>query len=232
MRERWAWVLLAAGLVLAGLSGLVIYTAARPSAQPVAVTDDRVPVVVALSDIRPLTIVRAELIATRSFPRDIVPADAIRDPAEAIGRTTIDGIPAGVALTEKDFAKSKGEVGSPLTLEAGKVLIVFPTTDPLTAAKLVQPGDRVDIQATLPAGANNTPLTQTIVQNLEVLAVTGERPTLLTFVVDHQTSLVLKHLRDVQAQIDLVVRSRADTQRIRTSAVDLTYLVETYGIRR
>lgn len=234
MRERASWLLLAGGLVLAGLTGLLVYSTLRqqPAPAPVVEEEERTDVVVARDDIRPLTILTSAMIETRSFRVSNVPEEAITDAADAIGRVTNGGIPAGVVITLKDLtgATEDDPLGTALALESGSVLVVFPAEDPLSQARVVQPGDRVDIQASLPAGEGNALITQMIVQNLQVLAVAGEAPTLLTFVVDHQTSLVLKHLRDSGAQVDFVIRSRADTERIRTDAVDLPYIVDNYGV--
>ena len=100
-------------------------------------------------------------------------------------------------------------------------------------------GDRVDILATISTGVGENPKrTQTMIQNLEVQQVIGptreqpQRPTSLTFIVDHQTALVLKYLRDSQATIDVAVRSRAEDKDASTRSVDITYLVQTFGIAR
>jgi hypothetical protein len=50
--------------------------------------------------------------------------------------------------------------------------------------------------------------------------------------VDHQTALVLKYLRDSQATIDVALRSHDETQDVTTTSVDVNYLVERFGIRR
>jgi len=68
-----------------------------------------------------------------------------------------------------------------------------------------------------------------------VIGPTKEQPqrgSSLTFVVDHQTALVLKYLRDSQATIDLAVRSRSETQQVTTRSVDVLYLVQSFGISR
>jgi len=112
------------------------------------------------------------------------------------------------------------------------VLVTFPTNDALTASGLVQVGDRVDVLATVAGGADGR-TTQKTVQNIEVLAVAGRDQTrALVFSVDHQTALVLKYLRDSGAVIDIALRARADTDAVRTQAVDLIYLTQSFGIRR
>ena len=126
-----------------------------------------------------------------------------------------------------------------MIIDPGKVLVSFPTNDPLTAGGFVEVGDHVDILATISSGAGESPKrTQTTIQNLEVLQVIGptqqqpQRPSSLTFVVEHQTALVLKYLRDSQATIDVVVRSRSESQDVTTRSVDITYLVQSFGIAR
>ncbi len=100
-------------------------------------------------------------------------------------------------------------------------------------------GDRIDVLASVVAGTGDRArATQSTLQNLEVLEVlapTKEQParvTALVFAVDHQVALVLKYLRDSQASIDVVIRSRAQTEIIKTTSVDLGYLTKTYEIAR
>jgi Flp pilus assembly protein CpaB len=117
--------------------------------------------------------------------------------------------------------------------------VAFPTNDPLTANGLVNVGDKVDILATVTAGTGDTArATQTTLQNLEVLDIIGptkeqpQRASALVFAVDHQVAIVLKYLRDSQATIDLAIRSRAESQIVKTTSVDLGYVTSTYGIKR
>ena len=134
-------------------------------------------------------------------------------------------IPSGAAVRTQLVA-ANGRSGASLTLEKGKVLVAFPTTDPLTVAGLVRPGDRVDVLATVTSGTGELARkTQTTVQNLEVIDVLtagreGQKSSSLTFVVDHQVALVLKYLRDTQATVDIAVRSRDESELTATTSVD------------
>lgn len=231
MRERWSMVLLGVGLFLALLAGVVVYTTTARGGGGGAANVPRVSVVVAKADIPQLTVVTADMVELRSRPEDAIPARALTAVEQAVGRTVVDAVREGAAVTSRDLVEARGQSGVSLTLASGQVLMVFPMTDPLTSSKVLRAGDRIDIQATLPNESGVGRVTQTIVQNLEVVSVAGERPVLVTFVVERQVSLVLKHLRDIQAQLDIVVRAATDTQQIRTDAVDLPYLVERYGIR-
>ncbi|HAF10802.1 MAG TPA: Flp pilus assembly protein CpaB [Chloroflexi bacterium] len=241
LREARAWLFLAAGLVLAVLTGVALYGVAQQSAsRPDAPADtNTIQVLVAKTDIAARTVLSADLVARRDFPADLVPAGAITSDAAAVGQTTLVPIARGQAIVAGQFSSAEGQHGASLTLEAGKVLVAFPTSDPLTANGLVNVGDKVDILATVAAGTGDTAkATQTTLQNLEVLDIIGptkdqpQRATALVFAVDHQVAIVLKYLRDSQATIDLAIRSRAETQVVKTTSVDLGYLTSTYGIKR
>jgi pilus assembly protein CpaB len=241
LREARAWLFLAAGLVLAVLTGVALYgvaqqSAARPEAPAAANT---VQVLVAKTDIAARTVLTADLLARKDFPADLVPAGAISSGDAAVGQTTLIPIARGQAIVAGQLSSAEGQHGASLTLEAGKVLVAFPTSDPLTANGLVNIGDKVDILATVAAGTGDTAkATQTTLQNLEVLDILGptkdapQRATALVFAVDHQVAIVLKYLRDSQATIDLAIRSRSETQIAKTTSVDLGYLTSTYGIKR
>lgn len=241
LREARAWVFLAVGLILAVLTGVALYGVAQQSAaRPEAPSStNTVQVLVAKSDIAARTVLSPDLIARRDFPADLVPNGAITSDAAALGQTTLVPIARGQALVTGQLTNVEGNHGASLTVEAGKVLIAFPINDPLTANGLVNVGDKVDILATVAAGTGDTArATQTTLQNLEVLQLIGptkdqpQRATALVFAVDHQVAVVLKYLRDSQATIDLAIRSRAETQIVKTTSVDLGYVTSTYGIKR
>ena len=190
-------------------------------------------------DIPARTVVSSQLLARRDFPRELVPAGAMTTEAQAVGQTTIGPIARGQPIVAAQLASAGGTTGASLTVPSGKVLVAFPTTDPLTVNGLVSLGDRIDVLASVAAGTGDRArATQTTLQNLEVLEIlapTKEQPsrvTALVFAVDHQVALVLKYLRDSQATIDVVIRSRSHTDLIKTTSVDLGYLTRTYEIAR
>ena len=241
LREARAWLFLAAGLVLAVLTGVALYGVAQQSGTkgegPASTTTMQV--LVAKTDIAARTVLGPELLARRDFPMDLVPAGAVTTDAAAVGQTTLVPIARGQTIVAGQLASAEGQHGASITIEAGKVLVAFPLNDPLTANGLVNVGDKVDILATVAAGTGDTSrATQTTLQSLEVLDILGptkdqpQRATALVFAVDHQVAVVLKYLRDSQAVIDLAIRSRAETQIVKTTSVDLGYVTSTYGIKR
>jgi pilus assembly protein CpaB len=239
MTEVRSWVFLALGLLLSGLTGLAIFGVSQDlaSRSQSASAAESLEVLVAAIDLPSRTVLTSESVRSLAFPRQLVPAGALGRAADVIGQTTVAPIPKGAILLRTQLVAAGGETGASLTLEKGTVLVAFPTSDPLTAAGLVAPGDRVDILATVPAteGAKRT---QTVVQNLVVVDVvrpetdTEGRTATLTFIVDPQVALVLKHLRDSLYTVDLSIRARTDTVDIKTTAVDTGYVLQRYGFPR
>lgn len=240
MREARSWIFLGVGLLLAALTGFSLYGLAQQTAQPTATSAARtVSVIVANVDIPVRTVITGEIVVHRSFPADLVPAGALTRDIDAIGLTTIAPISRGQTIVAGQLSSAEGKSGASVTIEKGTVLVAFPTTDPLTTAGLVNVGDRVDILASVIQGTGaDAKVSQTTIQSLEVIDVLTptkdqpQRATSLVFAVDHQVALVLKYLRDSQATIDLAIRSRAETELVKTTSVDLQYLTTTYGIRR
>jgi len=240
MTELRSWVFLALGLLLSGLTGLALYGVSQDTSNrgQVAAAAESLEVLVAAADIPARTVLTTESVKSQSYPRVLVPTGALGTVADAIGQTTLAPIAKGAVVVRNQLIAAGGNRGASVTLEKGTVLVAFPTSDPLTVAGLVEAGDRVDILATLAVGADGAKRTQTIVQNLVVIDVVRPssnsqvRTASLTFVVDPQVALVLKHLRDSQYTIDLSIRSRADTEAVKTAQVDSDYLLQRYGIRK
>jgi pilus assembly protein CpaB len=240
MTELRSWVFLALGLLLSGLTGLAVYGVSQDTSNrgQIAAASDSFDVLVAASDIPARTVLTRESLRSQSYPRVLVPTGALGNVADAIGQTTLAPIPKGAVLVRNQLVAAGGNRGASVTLEKGTVLVAFPTSDPLTVAGLVEAGDRVDVLATLPVGADGAKRTQTIVQNLVVIDVV--RPTQnsqvrtasLTFIVDPQVALVLKHIRDSQYTIDLSIRSREDNEAVKTAQVDTGDVLQRYGINR
>lgn len=239
MRELRSWIFLGLGLLLASLTGLSLYAVAQDvGPKQVAAASESATIIVARSDIVTHAVLTADMLTRKTYPTSLVPTGAFTNEADAVGQTTLSAIPAGAAVVRSQLVSANGRTGASVSLEKGKVLVAFPTADPLTLAGLVKPGDRVDVLATVMSGTGETARkTQTTLQNLEVVDVltsgTGIQKTMsLTFVVDHQVALVLKYLRDAQATIDLAVRSRAENELTTTTSVDLGYVLNTYGVKK
>ena len=244
MRDTRAWIFLAIGLVLAGLTGFALYGLAQQAAPSASLTRSggqvqTMDILVAKADLPVRVVITPDAVMHKAYPLDLVPAGAITNDADVVGLTTIAPIAKGQVIVQAQLSSLETDHSQSLTIQVGKVMVAFPTTDPLTAAGLVHIGDKVDILASVIAGTGeNSKVSQTTIQNLEVLDILGptteqpQRATSLVFVVDHQVAVVLKYLRDSQATIDLAIRSRNESETAKTTSVDLGYVVSTYGIRR
>jgi Flp pilus assembly protein CpaB len=242
MRDTRAWIFLAIGLVLAGLTGFALYGLAQQASPNGAVRGSAaqtMDILVAKADLPVRVIITPDAVMHKAYPLDLVPAGAFTIDAEVIGQTTITPIARGQVIVQAQLSTAESDRSASLTVQKGMVMVAFPTTDPLTAAGLVHIGDHVDVLASVIAGTGeNAKVSQTTLQNLEVLDILGptsaqpQRASALVFAVDHQVALVLKYLRDSQATIDLAIRSRSENELTKTTSVDLGYVVTTYGIRR
>jgi Flp pilus assembly protein CpaB len=235
-------ILLIVGIVLALLTGggLYLVAAGQQTARAIDVQTaaEGVSAIVAKADIAARTVVTADMLVRKQLPSEALPEAAAKDETDVIGQTTLAPIPAGSLILKPQLASAGGKSGQSLTVDPGKVLVAFPTTDPLTAAGLVSAGDHVDLLVTIVSGTGDAARkTQTTIQNLEVIQVLGataaapQQPRALTFVVDHQVALFLKYLRDSQASIEVAVRSRAENDVVRTQTVNIQVLQETFGFR-
>src|SRR5688500_17318909 len=172
-REGRAWMFLLLCLVLAVLTGVALYRIAlqtTPDAGRAPSPTGTTAIVIANVDIPARTVVSSQLLARRDFPRELVPAGAMTTEAQALGQTTIGPIARGQPIVAAQLASAGGTTGASLTVPSGKVLVAFPTTDPLTVNGLVSLGDRIDVLASVAAGTGDRArATQTTLQNLEVL---------------------------------------------------------------
>ena len=235
-----ALIFLLAALVLAVLTGGIVYTVAQQAGAKAAAAPAReaptVDVVVAAADLPARTVLAPDMLTVRPYPSTLAPAGSVTATADVLGQTTALPVFKGQPVVRAQLAPA-GRAAS-AAIQLGKVLVAFPTGDPLTTAGLINVGDHVDILASVMQGAGeNSKVSQTTLQNLEVLDVltpTKEQPsraTSLVFAVDHQVAIVMKYLRDSGAVIDVVIRSRGEDELARTTSVDLSYVIGTYSFR-
>jgi len=230
MNDLRARALLGLGVTLALVTGLLLYTTLNASAEQrdLRMGQDLVVARVAIAANAPIA---QDALERRSYPVELVPTGAVTDPGVLVGQRLSVAVPAGAAILRSFIAGPAGASSGAVVASPGHLVVSFPTNDPLTAAGLVQVGDRVDVLATVTASEGR--ITQKTIQDLEVLAVTGrDQSRALVFSVDDQTALVLKYLRDSGAAIDIALRARTDTTTVRTQAVDLVYVTQTFGIKR
>jgi pilus assembly protein CpaB len=179
MRKRGGLLLIACGLVLAGLAAVLVMGIARQATEASHAQIQQVAVVTAKQDIFQDTLVTADSLEIKSFPADFAPAGAFSTVDDVVGKYAKGFIPKGqiVVAGQLDLAKPAPNLSD--RVPAGMVVAWLPMPEVLTSQDAVHPGDRVDILLTAPikASANGSDKsaddlsTQTTLQNVEVYRV-------------------------------------------------------------
>lgn len=130
------------------------------------------PVVVAKKDIKELDVLDDTNLTTRPVPKDFVQPGAGRDLNEFKGGLAIAPIMAGEQVTRSKVTQIGVRTGLARQIAIGKRAITIPVQDDSGVAKLLKPGDRIDILANLDLQSGNKMAMQikTIMQDVLVLA--------------------------------------------------------------
>lgn len=118
-----------------------------PTPQP-AITEK---VVVTTHDLSLGSVIRAGDIRTIDVPLGLIPAGALRDPEEVIGRITRVQLVTGEMVMNHHLADPTN-VNRDLAFTIGEnqILIAFPATDLMSTLNVLQRGDLVDILVSIP----------------------------------------------------------------------------------
>jgi pilus assembly protein CpaB len=196
-------------------------------------------------------------VGLKEVPTDTVPDGALTSTDEAIGKVSTIALVSGeVLLSSRLLEPSKATSQVAFVVPAGKVVMAFPVTDLMSSLNLLQAGDTVDILFSLKvqaqAGQSGQDYLSTFdaLQNTKITAIVmppvpaaGKnssssstkdvvaKPDALLLALDPQDALVLKHLKDADGIVDIVLRAPSDNQLFDTKPVDQRYLLDQYGIQ-
>jgi Flp pilus assembly protein CpaB len=218
-------LLLAAGVALALLVGAGVYGVVNTVQ---STSGNLTPVVVAAQEIPERTQLTAAntpaLLTTRQLPADALPPSAARDPAQVIGKTPLLApLPGEVVIdTPGRLASGEGASARPsAAIPRDKVAFALQTSESMSVAGALQPGDRVDVIAAW-TGANNQAIAQTLFPDVRVFAVgrrldtsrgrppsagaAPEAPATVTLLLDPQQAVTTQYLLQNGGNITLVLR--------------------------
>ena len=240
----------AGGLLLAVGAAIAVFVSLQGATRAPQQAPTPVPgvqVLVAARDIPLHTVIAAADVTVRELPPDVAPSDALKDPADAIGKLTTADMAQGEAVLARrlivpDYTGPKAA----FVMDPKQVLVAFAATDLLSSLEIVRPGDHVDVLLTYDfaksgTGANTGLNTFTALSNVRIAAVirapSGEngqpgpvRAYLLA--LDPQDALTVKHFRDLGAAVDLALRSPAASDRpFDVIPVNGDYLLQRYQVR-
>jgi pilus assembly protein CpaB len=255
MRRRSGYIWIAAGIVLAVLAGLLavwLIMRVAPGAAPEEVPEPEIEVVVAARFIPEAGLILDDDIDTITVPADIVPENAARDPDEVTGRVALIPISPDemILINQVVVPDVKGEhVG--FLMEKDKVAVAFSADDLMAQSGLVQVGDHVDLFMSWnvsPGEEGGARLaTFDALQNLEIAALIRTRADedeaprratgrltgaeIIILVMDPQDALLLKHLVDTGAIVDLALRAPGAEEPFVLDPVDMDYVVDRFDLR-
>lgn len=180
--------LLGLALVAGCVAGVLYFIGAQRVAMVVAAQD--------ISAIRPLT---ARDLEVRSVPPDVLPAGALSNPDDAIGRVPVAPLWQGQPLVAQALADDAAVFHTGLFLRPGERAIAIPVVAASAVGGAISPGARVDVLAVpivgrAPAG-RTVELLATEVLVLDVRAESGApylpRPRDAALAVDRIGSVIL-----------------------------------------
>jgi len=270
MRKRAATIIMTVGIALALVAGLGVFAMARQAKADRTAQVPQVLVVMASRDIADGTAVTADSLTMQAFPADFVPHGAIAAPDDAIGKYTTTQITKGQIVLSNQLSTTLRAGNLSLSVPAGMEAVALPMTDLMSSNGAIKAGDHVDILLTIDlveikldtaggaatppdAGGNvKNPVTQTTLQNVEVLAVgqaaddtsgSGSSATTVGSTsstskgavivsVNPQDALVLKYAKDSGGVVDLALRAPGDTQPVTTDPVTIDRLFGRFNFQR
>lgn len=255
MNRRRGWIVLTFGLLLAIGTGAMVFLILQQQqralierAQSMAAIEAPPPVAtlqlpVAARPLPPGTVLTAEDFLLKEFPLDLVPVEAITTTISLESQIIVEPIGQGETFSTSKFAGSANATPSQ-KLKQGYVLYAFPIEeDLLSTTTIIRAGDRIDLTASLEvdtAEGRLEPVTFFSVQNIEVFEVlrpgdveenSDVRPITLLLTVTPEDLVLIKHIVDSNAFIDLVLRSPLDTEPFDVPPVNREDLIARYGLR-
>lgn len=129
-------------------------------------------VVIAVNDIEEMETVNDSMVQLKEYPSSFVQPQAILTMEEAIGLVALAPITKGEQILRTKITRPGPTTGLSLQVSPTKRALTIPIDDMRGVAKLLKPGDRIDIIASLDVrdGANQKKEIKTIMQDIVILA--------------------------------------------------------------
>lgn len=187
------------------LAVLAVFIARRwvETLQPGVPQAQTVPVTVAALEIPYLHKIDASQVRTIAWPKDSAPDNAFSDPAQVIGKIPTQTIYPGEIILARRLRDHLG--GSPLAMVIAPHMraVSVRVNDVSGVGGFLLPGNRVDVLASRKAANSEAVRTETIIQDVKVLAVDQEASQ------DKDKPVVVKAvtLEMTPAQAEIVVKA-------------------------
>lgn len=167
--SRNLWISLGAGIFATFM--LYSYTQEKKSEMD-KVLGEKVRVVVAKEDIRDMDTIYETSLEIKEKLKDEVEPDAFRDIGDVLGTVSAIPIKKGQTITKNKVLEPGPETGMANQVAPNMRAITVPVDETRANAKLIRPGDRVDIYAVVDQGRGIQQTKQTILykENIVILA--------------------------------------------------------------
>lgn len=239
MRNR-AGMLLLMAMLAGGAAAYLAYQFLRDpvgsSAVQRADAGELIQVAVAVRDLPVGHLLAAEDVRMVEWPARVVPEGFSRSPAEVVGRGLLSNVAMNEPFLPSKLASSEAGGGLSILIPEGKRAMAVRVDDVVGVAGFVVPGTRVDVVVTLDeSGTNNSqPVTQLVLQNIEVMAsgqsiqrdARGEpqTTTVVTLLVDPEQGEMLG-LSANNGRIQLALRNSLDPDTVQTMGARVANLL-------
>ncbi|MBM4283638.1 MAG: Flp pilus assembly protein CpaB [Deltaproteobacteria bacterium] len=224
-------------LILAGVVGLVATVLIHRyiTTKTVTIVRPTDQVVVATVEIEPGTALSGRMVSVATWPKEIIPANAIRSLEQLEGRVVQTYISKGEPVLTTKLAPVGTAAGLGGLLKPGLLALTIRTDEVSGVAGFIHPGDLVDVLAELPSpSGGGEHFSKVILQGLRVLSKgqitdqTGEKKpqvvTTVTLEVTPEQAEIL-NLASFQGKIRLALRNQLHKETYVTAGVVTSQLI-------
>jgi len=131
-------------------------------------------VIVAKTDIAPKTTITADMIKEVAVPKEYIQPNALKDKKNVIGSITRENVISGEQITSRRLVVAGKSIGFTGIIPKDKRAMTVSVTEETGVAGFPKPGDYVDVVVTFDQQELGEPVSQIILQNLQVLATNHE----------------------------------------------------------
>ncbi len=177
-------------------------------------------VLIAKQDINEMSPIGEESVEVVERPQEYIEPGVLSQPSEALGMVALNTIRKGEQILSTKITKPSPLTGLSLQVAPGKRAMTIPVDEMRGVAKLLKPGDRVDMIAMVSKGQgqNQTKEVKTIMENVVVLAtgvkIMNELPVLYEKDARGDQIIVNNLTRDTKFSSITVEASPSDSQKL------------------
>ena len=181
-------------------------------------------VVVATSDINEMETVDETMLSIEEKPVNFVQPEAFTDPENAVGMIALAPIKKGEQVLQTKLIKPGPVTGLSLQVSPSKRALAIPVSETNAVAKMLNPGDRIDILAAMDVGKGVAQRREvkTLMQDVVVLSAGARVMNDLPLIVERQgKDDFIRSLRNDRTFATITVEASPE------EAQDLVYLLST-----